>query len=308
MAFACDAAVAAVVLMHDYALLTTAGLESVALDALASECGLRASALPAPTARKGESFGSAGGLGILVASRQEPLAACALSAPVLQAALAVVVRCEVEDGDVLAAAVGSVSEERWRSAMRTHAAHAAPLPPSAPSFRIASLRAGQHDFDSRALSSALGAAVSALQPSWRVDLEAPDVCVLALLVNRSLLIGALLPPFSPRKSDPLPMEPRQWLVRGERAHMRPHRAALLARLLAPASGEVLPCSPRLAPSDASPEPSPGRRTARFSSTRRAASARAPAHSLSPHSSLHSLSTALAPRAGILAIEAALVNY
>jgi len=281
--------------MHDYALLTTAGLESVALDALASECGLRASALPAPTARKGESFGSAGGLGILVASRQEPLAACALSAPVLQAALAVVVRCEVEDGDVLAAAVGSVSEERWRSAMRTHAAHAAPPPPSAPSFRIASLRAGQHDFDSRALSSALGAAVSALQPSWRVDLEAPDVCVLALLVNRSLLIGALLPPFSPRKSDPLPMEPRQWLVRGERAHMRPHRAALLARLLAPASGEVLPCSPRLAPSDASPEPSPGRRTARFSSTRRAASARAPAHSLSLHSSLHSLHSPRAAR-------------
>ena len=38
VAFACDAAFAAVVLMHDYALLTTAGLESVALDALASEC------------------------------------------------------------------------------------------------------------------------------------------------------------------------------------------------------------------------------------------------------------------------------
>ena len=65
-----------------------------------------------------------------------------------------------------------------------------------------------------------------------------------MLVQRTLLIGLLLPPFTSRKSTPLPMEPRGWLVAGvDRPHMRPSRAALLVRLLAPADGDVLldPC-------------------------------------------------------------------
>ena len=48
-----------------------------------------------------------------------------------------------------------------------------------------------------------------------------------------------------RKSDPLPLEPtRAWLSAGlDRPHMRPSRAAALARLAAPSPGELVldPC-------------------------------------------------------------------
>jgi hypothetical protein len=41
--------------------------------------------------------------------------------------------------------------------------------------------------------------VHRLQPRWRVELESADLCVLCVLVQSSLLVGLLLPPFVPRK-------------------------------------------------------------------------------------------------------------
>ena len=75
------------------------------------------------------------------------------------------------------------------------------------------------------------------------------VCILpappqASRTPASVLPGILLPPFTPRYSSVLPLEPRAWLCAGaDRPHMRPSRAAVMARLLDPAAGSTVldPC-------------------------------------------------------------------
>ena len=69
-----------------------------------------------------------------------------------------------------------------------------------------------------------------MQPGWCVDLQAPDVFVIVLLMNTTLTVGVLLPPFKPRQSDVLPLEPRQWLTCRDRPHTRPSRAACMVAL------------------------------------------------------------------------------
>ena len=229
---------------HDYVLLVTGGLEHVAAasvsplpDGATVEVLRRAALLP------GHAGGAAAGVGALLLRAAEPLPASVLSSPCTCAALAVVARHELPDDAQVEAVAEAVEPARWASAVQTRLAHGA-LEAEAVRFRVASLRGGRHSFGSRDVDAALGDLVSRLQPSWRVDLEKPDVCVVCVLLQRSLLVGLLLPPFVPRKSDVLPAEPRPWLCAGlQRAHMRPSRAAALVRLAAAAPGDVVldPC-------------------------------------------------------------------
>ena len=223
---------------YTYALLTIGGLEHIATASLVDDFDVLRSTLltlPAPPPAKGQGAGT--GLGVIMARTEAPLAPQALSSPCVCTALAVVLQCELSEADDLIAICDCISGG-WSLGMRTLSAHMAV--PAAASYRVASVRIGRHSFDSRALNARLGDAVGGLQPVWTVDLEAPDVCVCCVLVQRTLLIGLLLPPFTSRKSTPLPMEPRGWLVAGvDRPHMRPSRAACLVRLLQPQPGEVL---------------------------------------------------------------------
>jgi len=70
------------------------------------------------------------------------------------------------------------------------------------------------------------------------------VAVLCVVMQRRLLLGILLPPFTSRRSSVLPEEPTSWLQYGlARPHMRPSRAAALVRLLCLRAGEAVldPC-------------------------------------------------------------------
>ena len=125
--------------------------------------------------------------------------------------------------------------------MRTFIAHRPEIDGCKWAYRVSSVRKGAtHAFDSQQLNAALGDAVGLLQPSWTVDLEKPDVCVICLLTDRRAIVGLLLPPLVSRKSTALPAEHRSWFVAGiDRPHMRPSRAALLVRLINPKPGDVV---------------------------------------------------------------------
>jgi cytochrome-b5 reductase len=125
---------------------------------------------------------------------------------------------------------------RWKSALAIWAHHSlgknnAESSGMSTAFRVATLRSGKHPFTSRELDAALGAAVAKLQPEWHVSLDAPHLLFIGLLAHRRFTFGLLLPPFEPRRTDVLPLEPRAWLCAGRsRPHTRPSRAALLVRL------------------------------------------------------------------------------
>ena len=228
--------------VHEYALLVVGGLEEVAIRSLQSECGLECDmrTLPIPTLPKGMAAGPAGGVSAIMTSTEHPLPSLALSSPCLSASLAVVLECELADSADLQT-IGELLRDGqgWRTALRTLNAHTKQQEVSASaSFRVASLRGGKHSFGSRELNEAVADVVGVHQPSWTVDLEQPDVCIVCRLLQQSLLIGLLLPPSISRKTDPLPAEHRSWLVGAERPHMRPSRAALCVRLLSPRDGEV----------------------------------------------------------------------
>lgn len=190
----------------------------------------------------------------LVLSSSAPLPAAVVGSPCIAAALAGVVQCDLDEGDVCdverVASVLHAHERAWHAALATWAAHRAMAGDGTGAsnahlaFRVATLRAGEHSFTSKALDAAFGDAISRMQPEWRVDLEAPDVMCIGLLVQRRLTFGVLLPPFAPRRADVLPFEPRMWLCAGrDRPHTRPSRAACLARLARPCAHERLldPC-------------------------------------------------------------------
>ena len=127
-----------------------------------------------------------------------------------------------------------LASDQWHGALRTWAAHSRATSEHLPvAYRVATQRRGEHGFSSKELDAALGDAISTLQPDWHVNLEAPQLLFICLLAHRRLTIGLLLPPFEPRRSDVLPLEPRAWMRAGkDRPHMRPSRAALLVRLAA----------------------------------------------------------------------------
>ena len=167
-----------------------------------------------------------------------------LASPCIAAALAVIAQQNMDDEHLrdaaaLADALLGQDSTGWQQALATWAAQQGMTPdtwvPSEQpaSFRVGTLRCGKHSFTSRDLDAALGDSISTLQPSWNVNLEVPHLLVVALVVHRRVTLGLLLPPFEPNRADVLPHEPRLWLQAGrERPHMRPSRAALLARLAA----------------------------------------------------------------------------
>ena len=229
---------------HAYALLVTGGLEHVAAVSLSPlPDGATVELLPRAAVPAGHAGGAAAGVGALLLRTTEPLPASILASPCTCAALALIAQHELPDDAQVEAVAEAVDQARWASAVQTCLAHGA-LDAETIRFRVASLRGGRHSFGSRDVDAVLGDVVSRLQPGWRVDLQTPDVCVVCVLLQRSLLVGLLLPPFAPRKSDVLPAEPRLWLCAGlQRAHMRPSRAAALVRLSAAAPGDVVldPC-------------------------------------------------------------------
>ena len=113
-------------------------------------------------------------------------------------ALATVLQCDaVENIDSLCALLA----DGWPAALRTFAAHRPEIGAEIDGcrYRVSSVRKGAgHGFDSQQLNAALGDAVGALQPSWSVDLETPDVCIVCLLTDRRAIIGLLLPPLHDR--------------------------------------------------------------------------------------------------------------
>ena len=215
-----------------------------------------------------------------------PPSAALLACPCVDAALAIVTSREGLDAegapDAAALVRGAgIDSASVAAAVRTLARHR--RLPSAPSFRVATLRGGRHAPSVTMLSvsaavadafvaaqkegcaaAAVAAVVTAaaggsssssssssssnsnsvLPPPWTVDLERPDVLVVVLLLQGSLLVGLLLPPFLPRRSAVLPRCPRAYLTDpAGRGYFSPSRAACLVRRLGLLPGEVLldPC-------------------------------------------------------------------
>jgi SAM-dependent methyltransferase len=213
-----------------------------------------------------------------------PPSAALLACSCVDAALAIVTSREGLDAkgapDAAALVRGAgIDSASVAAAVRTLARHR--RLPAAPSFRVATLRGGRHAPSvtmlsvSAAVADALVAAQeegcaaaeaaavgggsssssssssssnnnsnSVLPPPWTVDLERPDVLVVVLLLQGSLLVGLLLPPFLPRRSAVLPRCPRAYLTDpAGRGFFSPSRAACLVRLLGLLPGEVLldPC-------------------------------------------------------------------
>jgi adenylyl- and sulfurtransferase ThiI len=77
----------------------------------------------------------------------------------------------------------SAALRTWESAAAAAAATATSAATDALRFRVAALRGGHHSFTSRALAASLGSSVLEMRPRWRVDLEQPDVLLIALLVQ-----------------------------------------------------------------------------------------------------------------------------
>ena len=201
-----------------------------------------------------------------------PPSAALLACPCVDAALAIVTSREGLDAegapDAAALVRGAgIDSASVAAAVRTLARHR--RLPSAPSFRVATLRGGRHAPSVTMLSvsaavadafvaaqkegcaaAAVAAVVTAaaggsssssssssnsnsvLPPPWTVDLERPDVLVVVLLLQGSLLVGLLLPPFLPRRSAVLPRCPRAYLTDpAGRGYFSPSRAACLVRRL-----------------------------------------------------------------------------
>lgn len=206
-------------------------------------------------------LGRAGGCSVLLSSSAHhreavpPPPPALFACPCVDAALAVVAAC----GDVDASASDPVVLLRGcgidarsvLAATRTLSRYR--RLPATPSFRVATLRGGRHSPAVTCLSvnvavaDALVAAQEEGQPSrssWVVDLERPDVLVVVLLLQSSLLVGLLLPPFVPRRSAVLPRCPRAYLTDPATCgYFSPSRAACLALLAGLRRGEVLldPC-------------------------------------------------------------------
>ncbi|KAL1508149.1 hypothetical protein AB1Y20_007736 [Prymnesium parvum] len=225
-----------------YALLTPGGLAEVCAQALLAECSLRAEieAPRAPELPRGFAAGRAGSTSPLLLSSASPLPAEALRFSCLSAALALVEHKSFTLPPRAEQIAAAIDGERWRRALVLWERHAGEG--GAPqTFRVASVRSGGRGAcSSREIDAAVGAAVGALQPEWRVELRAPRLLVLCVLLHTTLTVGLLLPPFSPRAADVFPSEPRPHALRGaQRPHTRPARAAALVRLAALSDGEKL---------------------------------------------------------------------
>jgi hypothetical protein len=126
-------------------------------------------------------------------------------------------------------------------------------------LRVAVLRGGEHSISSPEIAAAIAEVVLTWQPSWTVDLDAPEITLVGVLVQRRLLLGLVLPPWEARRTSVLPPEMRPWLLHGlSRAHMRPSRAATMVRslrrhprpranTLGPLSMQMLTTTPHLLP-------------------------------------------------------------
>ena len=247
--------------MHSYALLVPAGLEQVACSSLppqrhGSSEGARHLCIPPPVATPpGTSLGAAGAVSPIMATTEEgPIGDNVLASPCLAAALALVFHSNLEthqlaSASTISGALLKGSSSTWAAALTTWAAHQGMSAQDGPAahpvtYRVATLRFGDHTFTSRDLDGEVGSAISKLQPAWSVSLDAPHLLFICLLVRHRITIGLLLPPFEPRRSDVLPLEPRLWLRAGrDRPHTRPSRAANLVRLAALQPNERLldPC-------------------------------------------------------------------
>ena len=120
-------------------------------------------------------------------------------------------------------------------------------------LRVAVLRGGEHAISSPEIAAEIAQVVLTWQPSWTVDLDAPEITLVGVLVQRRLLLGLVLPPWEARRTSVLPPETRPWLLHGlSRAHMRPSRAATMVRSLrrhrpSARSMQVLTTTPYLLP-------------------------------------------------------------
>jgi SAM-dependent methyltransferase len=258
-------------LRHRYALLVPSGLEREAASlvrkaAWSSDVDLGDAELRfarPPVCAKGGALGQAGAHSALLLESAAPLPAAILGCSCVATALALVARGEVCTASATAAlADGFLERPALAAALATLRAHAGAAPPAGSAsptttttttttFRVATVRGGRHApaVTSCALSSAVAdEIVDRARPgsafaSWRVDLEAPQVLVLCILAQASLLVGMVLPPFRPHRSRAVPETPRAWLPDRSRPHMDPSRAAALVELARIALGEVFldPC-------------------------------------------------------------------
>ena len=259
--------------LHRYALLVPSGLEREAAllvrkaarssDVDLGDAELRFARPPACV--QGGALGQAGAHSALLLESAAPLPAAILGCSCVATALALVAHGEVLTEAAASAAAlvdGFLERPALAAALATLRAHAGAAPPAgsaAPTttttttttFRVATVRGGLHaaEVTSCAVSSAVAdEIVDRARPgsafaSWRADLEAPQIHVLCILAQASLLVGMVLPPFRPHRSRAVPETPRAWLPDRSRPHMDPSRAAALVELARIAPGEVFldPC-------------------------------------------------------------------
>lgn len=264
-----------------YALLVPAGFEELCRAVLERDVQLVpplsvCTLLPQPVLPAGFESGAAGGVApILISTRSTRLSELAVCAPFVSVGLAHIGLGEIPDvvsSDPVVAVADLVSFFRgcrpaWESALQRWERHtcvqAGPRSASqaeqsnaaatsngimrnaqVTKFRVAVIRGGKHSASSRAFAGALGELIGEWQPDWKVDFRSPDVTLLCLLIQGRAQLGIVLPPYRSKSSDAMPEEPSRYLVAGiDRPHMRHSRAAALALLLAPATGDVVldPC-------------------------------------------------------------------
>jgi cytochrome-b5 reductase len=165
-----------------YALLVPAGLEHVVAASLV-EAELLTEVVPPPSLPPGFAAGPAGGVAVLLADG-DLLPEAALHSPCLAAALALVAHEPELDPVSAVAGAACLQSGRWTAALCLLAERAGWAGDVGDrSFRVTSLRGGQHPFSSRDLDKAVAGVVAGYQPGWRVSLEEPDVLVLCLMVQ-----------------------------------------------------------------------------------------------------------------------------
>eukprot|EP00903_Cladosiphon_okamuranus_P006217 g6110.t2 len=109
-------------------------------------------------------------------------------------------------------------------------------------FRFSVVRDGRHPFGSVEASPRLGGAVCTVNPGWTVDLKQYDVEVVALILERSVVVGLALDSDRTKRcsNGRIPREDKGLVETGKRiSSLRPSTAYLMLCLAEPAAGDVV---------------------------------------------------------------------
>eukprot|EP00752_Nemacystus_decipiens_P012903 g11421.t1 len=109
-------------------------------------------------------------------------------------------------------------------------------------FRFSVVRDGRHPFGSVEASPRLGGAVWSVNPGWTVDLKQYDVEVVAVILERSVVVGLALDGDRTKRcsNGRIPREDKGFIETGTRiSSLRPSTAYLMLCLAKPTAGDVV---------------------------------------------------------------------